>query len=296
MATILTLDSARTKIAINRRGGELWSIVHDGRERLWHGDPGFWNYRAPILFPVVGRSRDEQVEVDGERYPMPLHGFARDIDFAVLAQTATTLSLEQHASPVTKELYPFDYAIRMEFALAGDTLTQTTTIENRSPRPMPFCFGYHPGFLWPWDGKSPREAHIVRFDQPEPDPIRRARMQTGLVIEGGEASPLIGRDLHVGDHLFIAGALQFPAQRSRGVWFGVPGQPGLRVGFPDSPQLGIWTRVGAPYLCIEPWQGLAAEETGPYDLAARPGARILAPGEQAPYRLELTFGAAEPAA
>lgn len=100
---------------------------------------------------------------------------------------------------------------------------------------------------------------------------------------------MLGRRLALDDSLFAAGALHFETVASRCVWFGQEGEEGISVGFPDSPQLGIWTKPGAPFLCIEPWQGLAENETSDGSLAQRSGVRVLAPSETARYRLFVDF-------
>ncbi len=288
VAPIHTLSNGLLTAEVNPLGGQLWRLVSGGRERLWHGDPAWWDYRAPILFPVVGRSPEDRVTIGGVEYPMMSHGFARDLPFAVLVADAGRLLLEQRASETSRRHYPFAYRLTMEFTLEGTTLRQVTIVTNDGPAPMPFCFGYHPAFLWPWDGASARDAHVVRFAREEQPLVRRARMGTGLMLAGGETSPLDGRELHLHDGLFERGSIQFPNLASRSVWFGVPGEAGLRVEFPNSPDLAIWTKPGAPYLCIEPWQGLAAEEGAGPALEVRPGARVLAPGKFASYRLALT--------
>ncbi len=92
--------------------------------------------------------------------------------------------------------------------------------------------------------------------------------------------------------MFAAGALHFETVASRRVWFGPAGEAGVSVRFPDSPQLGIWTKPGAPFLCIEPWQGFAEAETSDGSLEKRPGVQFLAPGKQAQYRLSVDFNTA----
>jgi len=291
MDDIFVLESEALRVEIARRGAQIWRIQHHGRDRLWNGDATWWDYRAPILFPVVGKSPDGQVEIDGRRYPMQSHGFARERDFTV-APSGTGLRMEQRASRETHAQYPFDYRLTITFELAGSSLIQETWVDNDGAAAMPFCFGYHPAFLWPLDGA--REDHLIKFEREEPDAIRRGDADTGLLRAAREASPVIDRTLRLADGLFTDGALQFDRIQSRELWYGAPGRPGLTVRFPDSPQLGIWTKPGAPYLCIEPWRGMAAEAGASSRLDRRPGAATLAPGGSARHRLELIFGAADP--
>ena len=294
MTSTLSIASGALAARVAPHGGELMSLVHRGVERLWHGDPAWWDYRAPLLFPVIGRSPDDRVRVAGVAHPMPGHGFARDRDFAVLRADATSALLEQRDDAATRAMFPFAFALRVGFEVAGDALAIAAEIANRGDAPMPFGFGYHPGFLWPAADESRREDHVCRFEKPEDGPVRRARSGTGLLLRDPVPRPFPGRTLTPVDAMFERGSLQFEAVRSRWVWFGPRGGAGLRVAFPDSPQLGVWTRPGAPYLCIEPWQGLAEAEGADGELAHRPGARVLAPGASATYRMTIACGIGDP--
>jgi galactose mutarotase-like enzyme len=50
------------------------------------------------------------------------------------------------------------------------------------------------------------------------------------------------------------------------------------VEFPGFPELGIWAKPGAPFVCIEPWYGYADPEQPYGDLWNKPGIRKLAAG------------------
>jgi galactose mutarotase-like enzyme len=292
---IVRIGSGSLSAAFALRGAELWSLLLDGEERLWHGDPAWWDYRAPLLFPVIGRSIDETVTVQDRPFPMPLHGFARDLPFAVAEVSDDRVTLVQASDAATLGMFPFDYRLTVEAWVDGTTLGMSSTVENMSGRPMPFCFGYHPGFMWA-DDASERARFVCRFGHAEDAPVRRARMATGLLLSEREPCPVAGRTLALHDGLFTRGSIQFERLHSRSVWFGRPGGTGLTVTFPDSPHLGIWTRPGAPFLCIEPWQGFAAEEGGSPELALRPGAMVLEPGATKTFPLAVTFGTADPGA
>ncbi|MFN3685400.1 aldose 1-epimerase family protein [Salinarimonas sp.] len=292
---IVHLSSASLRAAIARRGAELVSLEYEGRPLLWHGDPTFWDRRAPLLFPVVGRSPGGNVAIDARSYVMPAHGFARDrmFDAQVFDDRSTRLVLD--ADEATRASYPFAFRLSIDVAVEETRIVFAASIANRGDRTMPFGFGYHPGFLWPVEPRE-RSCYVLRFEAQEDGAIRRADLETGLLLPSRAEAPLKGRTLALEDALFEPGSLQFDEVRSRSVWFGPEGEAGLRIDFPDSPQLGIWTKPGAPFLCIEPWQGMAAEANGSPELAARPGMRMLAPGEIATYRMTIAVGIRDPQA
>ena len=68
-------------------GAELQSIVtSDGASWLWNGDAKWWSGRAPLLFPVVGKSPANTVTIEGKSYPMQPHGFARRSSFDIASE------------------------------------------------------------------------------------------------------------------------------------------------------------------------------------------------------------------
>jgi len=270
------------------RGAELVSLEWQGVQTLWQRDPAWWDACAPLLFPVIGRSKDGAVSIAGKTYPMPPHGFFRDRDCTLVAHDAQSAIFEQNDDAQTRLHYPFAFNLRVEVQVTATGLSFAAKVRNDSDETMPYCFGYHPGFVWPQEAAL-RSRYVCLFDQPETEPIRRADVATGLLKPQSFPTPVVGRRLAPVDSMFAAGALHFESVASRRVWFGPEGAAGIAVRFPDSPQLGIWTKPGAPFLCIEPWQGLAEIETSDGGLERRPGVRFLAPGAHARYRLFFDF-------
>jgi galactose mutarotase-like enzyme len=282
--TRITLEAGAWHAELRTQGAELLVLRRGPRDLLWRQDPKWWEWHAPILFPVVARSPEGLVRADGKPYPMPPHGFARDREFRVLARDAARVALELTDDARTRAHYPFAFGLRFDMSLDPEGIEIAARIENRDARPMPFCFGYHPAFVWPQTPET-RKDYVCLFERAETETIRRGTMETGLLRRARFPNPFEGNRLALDDKLFETGALQFDRLASRKLWFGRPGEEGLAIGFPDSPHLGIWTKPGAPYLCVEPWQGFAEEEGADGELARRPGARTLEPGGSAVYRL-----------
>ena len=65
-------------VTLSDQGAEIQSVkdVNSGREYIWQADPKIWGRHAPVLFPVVGRLKDDQYTYDGKTYHMGQHGFA----------------------------------------------------------------------------------------------------------------------------------------------------------------------------------------------------------------------------
>jgi galactose mutarotase-like enzyme len=288
MGTHIEIGNSTVAARFAVRGAELVSLEWRGVQMLWQRDPAWWESCAPLLFPVIGRSKGGAISIAGKTYPMPPHGFFRDRDCTLVAHDAQSAIFEQKDDAQTRLHYPFAFNLRVEVRAEATGLAMSATVRNDGDETMPYCFGYHPGFVWPTD-PALRSRYVCLFEQPETAPLRRADIATGLLKPQSFPTPVVGRRLAPDDSMFADGALHFEKVASRRVWFGPEGAEGIDVRFPDSPQLGIWTKPGASFLCIEPWQGLAEVETSDGSLARRPGACFLAPGAAAAYRLLLGF-------
>jgi len=291
--TTITLSNDILSAEIAPLGAELQSLKDAaGREWLWQADPAVWGRHAPILFPIVGKAAYNRLRVGDAFYPIGQHGFARDREFAVVEQTPSSVTLRLVADEETRQHYPFEFALEMHYALDGRTLHQTATIRNPQAEPLPASFGYHPGFAWPLPGSEAGQSdHVIRFEKDEPAELRR--LAGGGVAPEGRPTPVVGRTLKLDPALFADDALIFDRLESRSLWFGVPGKPGLRAVFPDMPFLGLWMKPGAPFLCIEPWQGHAAPTGFDATIEEMPGMMLIAPGDSAERHMSVEIGAPE---
>src|SRR5215204_5334871 len=187
----LAADGASATIAL--RGAEPLSWRIGGRELIWHGDPAHWPQRAPILFPVIGASAGGFVRVEGRSYPMPRHGFARDLPFGLVERRPDRARLRLRATGGTLRHYPFCFRLDVIVALAADRLSLRFTVTNADDRPMPYAVGFHPGFPWPFDGGS-RERYRLVFERPEDAAVPDVTAD-GLLRPGLRRAPFAGRVL-----------------------------------------------------------------------------------------------------
>ena len=259
-----------------------------GRDLLSDGPPEYWTGRAPFLFPVVGAVNGDRIHVDGRAYEMAKHGFARKSIFEVVEKGADRVSFRLGSGAATRDHYPFDFRLDVHHRIEGATLHTEAVLTNRGDAPLPASFGFHPAFRWPLPWGGGRADHALVFAQAEPAPIRRIDTATGLVLPDPCPTPVEGDRLIPRDDLFVPDALIFDKLGSRSVRFGVPGGRMLRVDFPDMPLLGVWTKPGAPFLCIEPWQGLADPVGYEGDFRAKPYVIEVAAGSDRRFAIAIT--------
>jgi galactose mutarotase-like enzyme len=285
---IVSIASDQLGASISSLGAELQRLhTSSGLELLWDGNPAVWAGRSPLLFPIVGSVKDDRIEVDGKSYPLSRHGFARTSTFELVSSTPSHCLWRLRASEETRARYPFAFGLHIAYAVDGNRLTMTATVSNPGDQPMPVSFGFHPAFRWPLQPGLPRERHVVCFDRPEPALLRR--LDNGL-LGGTVPSPVQGDRLELADELFAHDALIWDKLQSRGLVYGGPSGPSLRLDFPDMPHLGIWTKPGAGYVCLEPWQGFASPVGFDGELTSKPGIVSIAPGAARPFSLSVTVG------
>ncbi|MFD2787916.1 aldose 1-epimerase family protein [Hymenobacter rubripertinctus] len=279
------LENEQCRVAVNRLGAELSSFVRtdlaDGTlEYIWPADPAYWGRHAPVLFPIVGRLPDNRYHHQGRPYRLGQHGFARDREFSLVRQSASALTLELRADDASRAVYPFEFALRISYRLAGTTLTIGWEVENPGAAELLFSIGAHPAFRCPLLPDESFEDYDFVFDHPVT--LERHLLAGGLL--SGQTAPLLHEQavLPLRYELFTNDALVFThfdfthlTLRSRRSGHSV------RLRFDGFPYLGLWTpRPGAPFVCIEPWQGIASATTGSPELAAKQGILHLAAGQQ----------------
>jgi galactose mutarotase-like enzyme len=285
----IALSSPQLNAQINPLGAQL-SVLQDanGRDLLWNGDPAVWAGRAPILFPIVGTLAGGRYRLGSATYQLPRHGFARGRLFEVREAPPTGAAFRLRADAETLKVYPFQFQLDVTFALHGATLSVISAVKNVGQEEMPASIGYHPGFRWPLPYGAPRAAHFIEFANDEGAWIRRLDA-AGLVAAEPHPTPVVQRRLALEDALFKDDVVIFDEVQSRSVTYGADQGPRIRVGFPDARYLGLWTRPGAGFICIEPWQGIADEAGFAGDFRQKLGVFTVAPGESRALTMEISL-------
>lgn len=288
MSDSIVLKSEGAEAQVSALGAELTRWRVDGRDLLWSADPRWWERTAPVLFPIVGWARDGRIMVDGRRRPMGVHGFAAARPFAVKAAGEDHARLTLRDDEASRDVYPFAFRLTLDYRLKGVCLAMTGEVENRGDRPMPYAFGFHPGFVWPLSGE--RDGHAVLFDREE-RPDVPVIAPGGLFGEERWPVPLAGRRLPLSDALFAREALCFLNAASRTLRYEAPDGSGLRFDLFDCPHLALWSKPGALFLSVEAWTGHGDPVGFDGELKDKPSMRLLAPGEVARHGMTVTFEA-----
>jgi galactose mutarotase-like enzyme len=286
---LVSLKSADLAAEIDPQGAQLFSLRdRASRDLLWDGDPSVWAGRAPLLFPIIGVLAGGRYRIGSNTYPLSRHGFARDKLFSIDSTNPTSAVLKLQADEATLQLYPFRFELTVRFEIVGAALSVDALVRNQGDEDMPASFGYHPGFRWPLPFGLPRSSHYIQFETDEPAPFRRIDAAGLLKAERFE-TPIARRRLSLSDALFQEDVLIFDQIKSRSVTYGCDQGPRIRVDFPDSPYLGIWTKPGAPFICIEPWHGVTDPVGFSGEFAEKPGMCNLRAGEALHSQMTITL-------
>jgi galactose mutarotase-like enzyme len=283
-----TLSNGRVTAVIKADGAELCSLknIH-GHEVLWQAGPE-WPRHAPILFPIVGKLNGDVLRHRGQSYAMTQHGFARDQRFAWTGQGPTSCALSLQDSPASRAKYPFAFRLDVTYAIEGDELAIGYAITNTGDEILPASIGAHPAFRWPLVEGADKSDHTIIFSDAEPAPIRR--LDGGLLSPQSEPSPVQGGALALSESLFANDAMILDQLASTSLSYSGPGGPTITLAWQGFHELGIWSKPsGAPFLCIEPWQGYASPVDFDGEFADKPGVMHIAVGQTRSFMQRIGF-------
>ena len=276
----IRIANAKLTAEVKAEGAELASLRDaEGREFIWQAGPE-WPRHSPVLFPVVGRLREDRLRVGPHAYPMGQHGFARDSRFTLVEQAADACRFALQDGLATQAAYPFGFRLEVAYALHGATLAVTFTVGNPGEATLPFSIGAHPAFRWPLPGTTTKSGHRIEFEQEESGPLYRLN-EEGLIDPTPHALPVPphGKVLGLREELFRPSAMILLDPASRRLRYSGPGTPALEVAWQGFEQLGLWMKPGAEFLCIEPWAGHADVAGFDGDVWQKPGIQTVGPGE-----------------
>lgn len=274
----IRLRSDSLTAEIDPQGAQL-SVLRDaaGKDLLWDGDAAIWKGRAPILFPIVGALVAGHFSWRRERYALSRHGFARDRRFEVVRRTENEALFRQVSDNATRKMYPFEFELDVAFRLDSSVLVMEASVRNTGNEPMPASLGFHPAFRWPLPYDAARSEHGIEFENEEPGRVRRLDAN-GLLTDVRHPTPVQGRGLTLHDGLFTQDVVIFDQLHSRHLTYGAATGPRLQVSFPNATHLGLWSKPGAGFVCIEPWRGVADPAGFAGSLNDKPGVFRVAQG------------------
>lgn len=271
---MIILQNGSLCARISELGAELKSLVADGDEKIWQGDPDIWRASCPLLFPICGGLKDDRYRYGGREYTMEKHGFARFEPFSVRRQTEDSVELTLTPNDEARKKYPFDYELTVSYRLVGRSLEIAYTVENRTDGEMLFSIGSHEGY------RTPEGIEDYDLVFPEEETLDSLVLYGNLLSD--QRLPMLreSRVLPLYEKYFTVDALVFCDLKSRSATLrNRKTGRAIRVDFPSCPYFLLWHKPNAPYICLEPWDGIGDRVGAGLELTEKEGIRRLERGE-----------------
>ena len=265
-----TIKHGNLSAEIKHFGAELISLkTNQNREYIWEGNPEFWGKHSPILFPIVGTLKNNSFHHDGIEYHLSRHGFAREMLFELIDVTQNSATFSIQSSEETLKVYPFEFELQLIYTLEENNLSIAYKVINKGKSTMPFSIGAHPAFALP----NHFENYTIAFEKEES--LEYYLLENDLISNKTKKLEVQNRQIPLTYELFKNDALIFKTLQSKSLTILENEDPILRVHFEDFPSLGIWTKMSAPFLCIEPWFGYSDTNENSGNLFEKEGIQIL---------------------
>ena len=253
----MILKNEFMQVEIAASGAELMSVydLQKQRELLWNGDAAYWKRRSPVLFPNVGKTYGNVMRIGGAIYPTSQHGFARDMDFTLESSGEARAEYLLKSTEATLARYPFPFELRIGYEIAGRSLKVIWKVKNPGDRDMAFTIGGHPAFCF-GPGEKKQDYKLLFPGMEKLEYLLLDAASGTALCEEARILPLQENCLALSDELFAHDALILDNSQVSEVWLcRKNGERRIGMICPDFPNYGIWSVQGAPFVCLEPWQG-----------------------------------------
>jgi galactose mutarotase-like enzyme len=243
------IESNSLIVQVTSRGAEMKRLFVKGwhRELLWLADEKIWNRSAPVLFPIVGRLKDDEYHLQGKTYKMSQHGFGRDTEFACTECGTGEVEFLMTATQETFAQYPFCFELKVNFKVVENKLIVSYFVKNNDRQDILFSIGAHPAFE-----TKELENYEIRFEHSEGEYFQ---LKNGLV-DWGHGIDFEKKVIKPTAELFKNDALIFKNIKSKYIdLVDVKSHEVIRM-HANAPYWGIWAKGDVPFICLEPWYGV----------------------------------------
>jgi len=259
---MVVIENEWLTVEISKDGAEVRKVKHkkNGLDYMWTGDKAYWGRVSPVLFPIVGRLNEDKYQLDGKTYEMPQHGFLRDVEFEVQEQTPSDVIFCLESKGRYLKVYPYDFKAVIHYSLMEETLIVHWKIVNENQGEMYFSIGAHPAFRIPLVENETVEDYSLHFTPAANKNVMEYELKDSLIHEKGNADQL--SKIQLNDSLFAHDALIY-SNIDQIKLVSNKSNHGVEVMCEEFPFVGIWSKYTdtdgkmAPFVCIEPWYGIA---------------------------------------
>ena len=270
---MVKINNGTMTAEIDEMGAEIRKLESEGRSMLWSGNPEYWANVAPVLFPICGGLKDDKFTFNGSTYELAKHGFAKLMKFEVENQQRGSATFLLKSTPETLKHYPWEFEFRVTYRLVGHKLEVIYGVKNLSSDAMYMSIGSHEAYACP-EGIEDYDIIFERRENLRASVVKGKNIgrETYTVLTDSNVLPLYYKYFDIDALVFTDIKSRFVTLRNRRT-----GRQ-ISVSFPDRDYLLLWTKPGAPYICIEPWAGIPSYEDDGYDITEKTGINKVMPG------------------
>lgn len=281
------LSSPELIVTLNFFGAEICSIKNKtGTEFIWQADKAVWPRHAPVLFPIVGRLKDNYYNFKNKTYNLSQHGFARDMEFELFSSSASECVFQITDNEATLEKFPFRFVFQIRYSLNGNKLTTAYTVKNTGTEDLFFSMGAHPGFNCPLLTGETFEDYSLVFEK---NNFSLSLLSNGLRPGGKKELTLQNNTLPLSHKLFENDALVFENTQIEKITL-ASHHHRIELECNGWPYFGIWgKKEKAPFVCLEPWYGIADKTDSDCMLEHKQGIISLKAGKEFNCSFSMTF-------
>lgn len=269
------------ELTVSSHGAEKQTLVSKQTNISYLRDiDQYWNRRAPLLFPIVGKLRDLKTFINNKEYSMNQHGFLRDQEFELYSQTENELVLVNKFNEETLKKYPFEYQVFVKYTLVEKTVYTEFIVQNLDYQVIPFNYGGHPGFKVPLYENETFNDYKVVFEKTENFDAPTVKLDNGTLDFVNTISYKNINEINLDYKYFEIDAIVIPNVKSQSVKLVNKENKGIKFDFLGFPSLAIWTKPNAPFVCLEPWIGYADHHDSNYQFIEKDNMQFLNPEEK----------------
>jgi len=264
------ISSQQLTVTINHFGAEVCSIINNSKtEFIWQAE-NEWQKHAPVLFPIVGKLKNDYFQYEEKIYNLSQHGFARNIIFNLISSTENSCTFELLSSLETKNNYPFDFIFQINYEVIKNKLFVIYTVSNPSPHQLYFSLGAHPAFSCQLNGNDTIGDYYLKFEKSD---FMLSELNSGLRTINKSNFNISKNKLLLSTDLFNNDALIFEnSQINKISLCSLAGNQKITLECNNWPYFGIWSKQNCnKFICLEPWYGIADSELSDGDFKSKQG-------------------------
>ncbi len=277
---MITLQNETLTAVIATKGAELQQLSNSNTSinYMWSGNAAYWGKYSPVLFPIVGGLKNDTYYYNNKQYTLPRHGFARDREFTAQQLSPTEVVFTLQDDEQTRAVYPFAFLLQLRYTLTGNTLACTYHVHNPGATQLLFSVGAHPAFAVPLNEGLQYSDYYLAFNQTEN--LQRWKLLNGLIDNKAVQLPATNNEVALHPSLFYEDAIVLKNLQSNCITLASKkNMHGLHFHYNGFPFFGIWAAKDAPFICLEPWCGIADRVNHNQQLTEKEGIEILQPNQ-----------------